>query len=232
MKLEEMEKKLDMLEKKIARTEAMLACRKLLNTYELYVQGADCNGITKNLDLRPEDEIWIDAGMGAALAGPRANLEFFDQRPALARMPGALVEHESVTQVIEIADDLQTAKAIDFCPGYKCLALGQSQVWSMGKYYKDLKYVDGEWKIWHGHWFVVCEADAAYGWLYQNRSYWKECMFEELDSIHNGNITAAPAPTRPGDNYRADGYLYMFPEPPDPYAAWEEPADTKFTRGY
>ena len=166
------------------------------------------------------------------MVGSRPNLEFFDQRPALARMPGALVEHESLAKVIEIAEDGNTAKVAEFSPGYKCLALGRSQVWSMGKYYHDLIKVDGVWKIWHWHWFIFVEADAAYGWLYQNRSYWKECMFDELDSIHNGNITVPPEPCPYEDNYRQDGFMYPYPEPPAPYHTWEDASDLQKTRPY
>ncbi len=231
MTIQEAEQRLGELERKISRAEAVVGITKTINTYELYFQGADCNGICANVDWDSPD-VWIEAGMGGKSVGARPNLEFFDQRPALARMPGALVEHESVTQVIEVAGDGMTAKVIDFCPGYKCLALGHSQVWSMGKYYHDMKLVDGEWKIWHGHWFVMVEADAAYGWLYQNRSYWKECMFEELDSIHNSNVTVPMVPTDYSDNYRVDGRLYMYPEPPKPYEEWDSPVDMIRSREY
>ena len=166
------------------------------------------------------------------MVGSRPNLEFFDQRPALARMPGALVEHESLAKVIEVAEDGKTAKVAEFSPGYKCLALGRSQVWSMGKYYHDLVKTDGVWKIWHWHWFIFVEADAAYGWLYQNRSYWKECMFDELDSIHNGNITVEPEPCPYEDNYRQDGHMYAYPEPPKAYDSWEDASDLMRTREY
>ncbi|MBR0091835.1 MAG: hypothetical protein IJP92_09060 [Lachnospiraceae bacterium] len=232
MELDILEKRLDDLEKKIAKAEAVISIVKDINLYELYFQGADCNGITKAVDWDAPG-VSIEAGMGGKSVGARPNLEFFDQRPALARMPGALVQHESVTQLVEVADDLETAQVIDFCPGYKCLALGKSQVWSMGKYYHDMiRQKDGSYKIWHGHWFVVVEADAALGWLHQNRSYWKECMFSELDSIHNSNVTVPMVLTEYGDNYRADGYLYMYPEPPDPYSSFSESSDMKRTREY
>ncbi len=231
MNVTEMERRLAALEAKITHAEDVIAINKEINKYLSYFQGADCNGITSTVNW-DAPAVWSDAGMGGRMVGSRPNLEFFDQRPALARMPGALVEHESLAKVIEVAEDGKTAKVAEFSPGYKCLALGRSQVWSMGKYYHDLIKVDGEWKIWHWHWFIFVEADAAYGWLYQNRSYWKECMFDELDSIHNGNITVAPIPCPYEDNYRQDGYMYAYPEPPEPYGVWEDASDLKRTRDY
>ena len=57
-------------------------------------------------------------------------------------------------------------------------------------------------------------------------------MFDELDSIHNGNITVEPEPCPYEDNYRQDGYMYVYPEPPKPYETWEEADDLIRTRGY
>lgn len=230
--LDLLEQKLNAVELQIRKAEIRIEVTKTLNRYETYFQGADCNGITHGTCAWDDPDIWIDAGMGARLDGGRASLEFFDQRPALARMPGALVEHESCSMIVEVADDCMTAKTCDFAPGYKCLALGRSQVWSMGKCYHDFKQIDGQWLIFHRHWFVVCEAEAAYGLLYQNRSYWKECMFDELDSIHNGNITVPPVFVEYQDNYRKDGHLYLYPEPPDPYQTFDGNSDFKRTRGY
>lgn len=227
-----LEQRLDSIEQNIRKAEIRIEVIKTLNRYETYFQGADCNGITHGTCAWNDPDIWIDAGMGARLDGGRASLEFFDQRPALARMPGALVEHESCSMVVEVAEDGKTAKTCDFAPGYKCLALGRSQVWSLGKCYHDFKLTDEGWRIFHRHWFVVCEAEAALGILYQNRSYWKECMFAELDSIHNGNITVPPVFVEYQDNYRKDGHLYMYPEPPDPYESFDGNSDFKRTREY
>lgn len=228
--LDALERRLDALEKRITRAEDSLGIANVINRYLLYFQAADCNGITANIDWDLPD-VWSDVGKGRHV-GSRPNLEFFDQRPALAKMPGAIVQHESVCKVIEVDAEGKTAKVAEFSPGFKCLALGRSQVWSMGKYYHDLVKVDGKWRIWHWHWFIFVEGEAAYGWLYQSRSYWKECLYEALDSIHSKNITVRPQPSPYSDNYRKDGFMYPYPEPPDAYATWDGADDLKKTRSY
>lgn len=227
----ELNARLDALEKQITRDEDIQEIRKCINTYLLYFQGADANGITATVDW-DAPRVWSEAGMGGRSVGSRPNLEFFDQRPTLARMPGALVQHESASAVIEIAGDGQTAKVADYSPGFKCLAQALSQTWSQGKYYHDMIKVNGRWKIWHWHWFIIVEGSAAYGWLYQNRSYWKECLFPELDGIHNNNVTVPMEPGTYNDNYRVDGHVYLYPEPPYPYETWEGEDDMKNTRPY
>lgn len=223
-------KKLDEIDSNITLAEDYIGIRKAINRYLLYFQAADSNGITSNIDW-DLPEVWSDVGKGRWV-GSKSNLEFFDQRPALAKMPGALVQHESVCKVIEVDAAGITAKVSEFSPGFKCLALGRSQVWSMAKYYHDLVKVNGEWKIWHWHWFIYIEGEAALGWLYQNRSYWKECLHEALDSIHCKNITVPPQPSPYTDNYRKDGFMYQYPEPPNPYGFWDGSDDLKKTRAY
>ena len=231
MNLDEFEAQLDALDKEVTHAEDMVEINKVINTYYQYFQGADCNGITKNIQW-DADRVWSDCGMACRMVGSRANLEFFDQRPAVARLRGSLVQHESTSKVVEIAKDGMTAKSTSYSPGYKCLAQGHSQVWSMAKTGHDLIKMDGVWKIWHWHWVVVTEMEAAYGILYQNRSYWKECMFDELEGIHNGNITVPPEPAAPTENYRRNGSMYMFPEPPEPYDTYTESTTLNYTRKY
>ena len=224
------ERRLDALERKITHAEDCIAISNIINRYLLYFQAADANNITATVDW-DLPLVWSDVNKGR-LMGSRPNLEFFDQRPSLARMPGALVQHESACKVIEIDEEGITAKTAEMSPGFKCLALGRSQVWSMAKYYHDLRKVNGEWKIWHWHWFNFIEGDAGLGWMYQNRSYWKECRYEELDSIHSKNITVPPEPSPYTDYFRKDGHMYPYPEPPAPYAVWDQSDDLTKTRPY
>lgn len=227
----QMNEYLDELEAQITHDEDMIEIRKCINTYLLYFQGADCNGITSTIDW-DSPNVWSEAWMGGRSVGSRPNLEFFDQRPALARLPGALVQHESNAIVIQVAKDGKTAKASSFSPGFKCLAQAYSQTWSQSRYYHDLVKKDGKWKIWHWHAMLCVEGNNALGWLYQNISYWKECMFDELDCIHNNNITIPMEPPSSFETYRVDSHFYPYPEPPAPYDTWEHEDDMVFTRGY
>lgn len=85
---------------------------------------------------------------------------------------------------------------------------------------------------WHWHAMLCVEGHAAYGWLYQNLSYWKECLFPELDPIHNKNIEGGLGPDSGAETYRQDAVFYPYPEPPMPYDTYEKEDDMLFTRGY
>ena len=227
----EIKARLDKLQAKITKAEDILEVKKLASRYLQYFQGADANGIMADFAFEMPD-VSLDGSMGSKFVGEKPIREFFDQRPTLARMPGALVEHETTTQVVVIAKDGKTARMTAFSPGYKCLAQAFSQVWSLGKYYFEYIKINGRWKIWHVRWFVIVEGEAALGWLFQNRSYWKECLFPELDGIHNLNITVEPQPSVFCDNYRSDGRIYFCPEPPDEYDTWTGSTEINNTRGY
>jgi hypothetical protein len=223
--------RLESLEKDITLAEDILEIKKVINRYLIYFQGADANGLLQDFAFEMLD-ISLDTSKGKKLVGEKAIRQFFDQRPVLALMQGALVQHEFTTQVITVAKDGKTAKAAAFSPGFKCLTPGFSQVWSLGKYYYDMIKIDGRWKIWHLHWFIYVEGEAAYGWLYQQRSYCKECLFPELDGIHNLNITVPAVACPKTDNYRTDKPVYYYPEPPEPYDTWDGMNDLVSTRGY
>lgn len=149
----------------------------------------------------------------------------------MARLPGALVQHETTSQIVVVANDGETARFIAFSPGFKCLAPGHSQVWSLGKYYVEFIKINGQWKIWHMQWAVEVEGDAAYGWLYQTRSYFKECLFPDLDCIHKGDRNMIPA-NNYIDYFKTDMVQYFLPEPPAPYDTWDKYNALYRTREY
>jgi ketosteroid isomerase-like protein len=231
MNEKELKERLDKLEEKITLAEDILEIKKVINKYRLNFQGADANAILQDFAFEMDD-VSVDGSMGGKFVGERPIREFFDQRPVLARMPGAIVEHDSTTQVVVVAKDGKTARVANYSPGYKCLAQAYSQVWSLGKTYYDMIKIDGKWKIWHMHWFIYAEGEAAYGWLYQQRSYYQECLFPALDGIHNFNITVPPVPCPKTDNYRTDKPVYYYPEPPTDYETWDKMEDIKKTRKY
>ena len=215
----EFEKRLNALEARIEHEEGIIEIKTIMNRYLQYFQGADANNILQDWAFE-RDDCSVELGRGK-FQGERTIRLFFDQRPDLARLPGALVEHETTSQVVTIADDGQTARFIAFSPGYKCLAPGHSQVWSLGRYYVEFIKIEGRWKIWHMQWAVIVEGDAALGWLYQNRSYFKECLFPELDCIHRGDQNMIPA-DNVIDHYKMDMVQYFLPEPPPPYKTWDK----------
>jgi hypothetical protein len=67
---------------------------------------------------------------------------------------GALFIHLADTPIIEVADDLQTAKAVFMSPGIE-IAGEHMSVWAYSKYGFEFIRENGEWKVWHMRVFPV-----------------------------------------------------------------------------
>lgn len=220
---------LDALEARITHAEDIAQITHVVNRYAICFHRGDPNGIAGCFALSLPD-VCVEFGEWKA-AGAAAVLHLYSTRPHIARMPGTLVQHEIVTQSITIADDGKTAKVAAFAPGFKGLAPADSQVTLLGKYYLELSKAEGSWKIWHLQWVLTAEADMAYGWLFQNRSYYKECDFTPLDERPGPDGPWTPS-AQYIDFYKPDEITNLLPEPPHPYSHWDGYTATKNTRGY
>lgn len=229
MEYAQLSARLDALETRIEHAEDLAQIAGVMNRYAQCFQHGDADAITACFALSLSD-VCVEFGEQKAL-GAEAVRYFYAGRPRIARMAGTLVQHEMAAPAIAVAEDRRTARATAFAPGFKGLAAADSQVTLLGKYYMDLTRAEGTWKIWHLQWILTAEADMAYGWLFQNRSYYKECDFPPLDE--------RPAPQGPWaasdaciDYYKPDERTNLLPEPPQPYAHWDGYAAARDTRGY
>lgn len=125
------------------------------------------------------------------------------------------------TQVVEVADDLQTAKGLWVVRGLveKVTEAGPVSFWDFSYWAVDFILEDGAWKIWHM--LDLHEVDCRQG---INLTDMPEALpvdpaFAEMASLQ------FPAPTKPStlrETYRADRPFTPSPRVPEPYKTFAE----------
>lgn len=128
--------------------------------------------------------------------------------------PGVMIDLQLTTPIIEVAEDLQTARALWWCPGAGAVkAEGESDpkaIWAWGMLAADFTNVDGEWKIWHLHYFRMLKCDYKKGWV------------EDTSMINRLNTPVHPL-SKPSTYHKPYHPLDVrdgIPAAPRPYASW------------
>ena len=152
------EKIREQLEHKLLKLEAQEACRNLMGRYSYYGT-AFRNKETVELWAKREDaQLMTPWGSYDGHDGIKAcYLEDIGDRSdtrVFEAIKGAVIIHEIDTEVIEVAEDLQTAKAAFLSQGNDTYVdrTENEKVhakWVWEKYSVDFIMEDGEWKIWH-----------------------------------------------------------------------------------
>ncbi len=142
---------------------------------------------------------------------------------------GFCAEHTLTTPVIEVADDLQTAKAIWISPGHETSIEPDGSAdptWMWGRYAMDFKCVDGQWKIWHFQMFPTFRCNYYTAWT-------DTVPFDRLMRQHMAERPAGEEPPAgPGglrpdapmtffEEYATDRVMRYWPQPPAPYQTFE-----------
>ena len=209
------EKIREQLEHKLLKLEAQEACRNLMGRYSYYGT-AFRNKETVELWAKREDaQLMTPWGSYDGHDGIKAcYLEDIGDRSdtrVFEAIKGAVIIHEIDTEVIEVAEDLQTAKAAFLSQGNDTYVdrTENEKVhakWVWEKYSVDFIMEDGEWKIWHMTMFTDIQCPVGGNWG-------KDTMYP-----HEG--VEIPAPTVKEHHYTGYGedFISMVaPRLPEPY---------------
>ncbi|MCI9006535.1 MAG: SnoaL-like domain-containing protein [Lachnospiraceae bacterium] len=133
-------------------------------------------------------------------------------------LPGEMLDLQLTTPMIEVAEDLKTAKAVWWCPGGgTVLQEGRDPdaIWVWGMIGADFVLTDGEWKIWHLHYFRYIKCLYEKGWV------------EDTSMIHRLNTPMHPLanPTTYHNPYSPLSVREAVPACPRPYVSHEGTAD-------
>jgi len=133
---------------------------------------------------------------------------------------GKMHMHAMTTPVIEVAEDLKTAKAVWVSPGHESGPAFESDKivahWAWCKYGCDFIREDGKWKIWHLHVYGIFMCPFEKSWT------------EEPDDMDTDDMEPFPEgyePDRPPTthwNYMPDKKYVNEPAPPEPYETFDE----------
>ena len=131
------------------------------------------------------------------------------------------------TPVIELADDLQTAKGIWYSQGSKAdvTEAGPVSYWTFGVFAVDFVCEDGAWKIWHLQYLEDVKCLCGQSWAAEQTPFPENPAFAALKDVK------LPEPTVKvtlREYYSPSRPLAKLPRLPEPYATF---ADT-FSYGY
>ena len=202
-------------EQKVERLWDVLQIKNLMGKYAL-LHNAHQHMDTVNLFDLTRDDVWIECGGMGIYKKPEGIKKFFydwhlsmegDER-------GVLIEHLLTSEVVEVAEDGKTAKAVWISPGIETRRVlpdkNLESVWIWGKYAVDfIRNPNGEWKFWH---FTITNdfmCDYHHSWVEVEKEFSKRV-------INNG----MPAPDEPNsfeDGYTQKTVADLFPKIPEPY---------------
>lgn len=100
--------------------------------------------------------------------GPEAVRAIINEVVGAPAKAGEMVDMHLTTPMIEIADDLKTAKCLWWMPGAGSLPQEDGDpmaIWAWGEVSVDFICEDGIWKIWHLHYFRLIKCDYKKGWV-------------------------------------------------------------------
>jgi hypothetical protein len=132
---------------------------------------------------------------------------------------GGMHLHTQTTPVIEIADDLKTAKGVSISPGNETIPAGpggsKKAFWLWLKYGFDFVVEDGKWKIWHLHTYslFMCAYDTS--WVDMK-------AMPQRRSLPEDKAPDRYLPDPPPCRYAIDKAQPNLPAPPEPYQTFDD----------
>lgn len=224
------EKILEQLERKLQKLEAQEACRNLMGRYSFYHTAFRNREYVKLWAQREDAILVMPWGTYRGYDGvKKCYLEDHGDRSdpeVLKVMAGAVMMHEVDTEVIEVAEDLKTAKAAFLSQGHETWVeregsgIGMQSgdegkahaEWAWSKYAVDFIREDGEWKIWHMRLYPLFKAEYGKSWVDEPQPSDGDYSFKNAEK----NKT-------PMWHYDANEvYPADEPEPPAPYRTFDD----------
>lgn len=147
--------------------------------------------------------------------GPLAVKTIVDEIVGAPVKPGEMLDMQLTTPMIEIAEDLQSAKCLWWVPGAGAIPQENSDpmaIWAWGQLAVDFVNENGNWKIWHLHYFRFIKCDYKKGWV------------EDTSMINRLNIPIHPMaePSTYHNPYSPTGIRDGLPCAPRPYATYTD----------
>jgi hypothetical protein len=169
-----------------------------------------------------QPDVSVEIAMWGKFIGPEKVKQLFAAEGGHTPPPGMLIEHQLTTPYIQVAADGQTAKGVWCSPGIETYP-GETDHeeggkltahWCWAKYAADFIKEDGEWKVWHYHFYdtFMCPYHKS----------WVETPQPPLDVVweHRGGLQPDSPPTY-RSSYFPDRVREMRPAVPEPYETWD-----------
>lgn len=169
--------------------------------------------VLSHFALKKED-VSLEYADEGVFEGREAVTAIINEVVGAPQKPGEMLDIQLTTPMIEVADDLETAKAVWWCPGGGAIANEDKDpdaIWAWGMIGADYIKEDGQWKIWHFHYFRYIKCLYEKGWV------------EDTSMIHRLNNPVHPLakPTTYHNPYSPLSVREAIPACPRPYAVHE-----------
>jgi hypothetical protein len=163
--VESLQKAVESLQHKNERLQAINEIQNLVGKYEVLHDPKTIHRSWELFALKQPD-VSVEIAMWGVFVGAESIKKLYEEGHG-EPVAGTMFEHDLTTPIIEVAEDCQTAKGLWFSPGHET-PLGEDgkpvAKWSWGKFGADFIKEDGEWKIWHYHWYdtFMCPFDKSW----------------------------------------------------------------------
>lgn len=115
-----------------------------------------------------KEDVAVEYADEGIFEGPEAVTAVIHEMVGRALKPGEMLDMQLTTPMIEIAEDLKTAKCLWWMPGAGAVPQEEGEpkaIWAWGEVSVDFIYEDGNWKIWHLHYYRFFKCDYKKGWV-------------------------------------------------------------------
>lgn len=161
-----------------------------------------------------DPKVSLEVADEGLFAGTEAVSAFVRETVGMPQQPGEMLDMQLTTPIIEVADDLQSARALWWCPGAGAIPregeLPQA-IWAWGMIAADIILSGEEWKVLHFHYFRLIKCDYHKGWV------------EDTSMINRLNTPVHPLakPTTWHDPYSPLNIRQGIPAAPRPYKSYD-----------
>ena len=209
-----LEERIKLLEKEIERLQAVNEIQNLVGRYAVLHTPKSMKKTLELFALKQPD-VSVEIAMWGVYIGPEQVKKVYREMGEGKPMPGAMFEHQFTTPMIEVAADGKTAKGLWFSPGHETPLEDGKPVakWCWGKYGADFIKEDGEWKIWHWHFYDTFMIPYDRSWV--------ETPQPGLDVIARPPGLKPDKPPTYRSSYLPDHEREPRPFYPEPYETWD-----------
>lgn len=164
------------------------------------------------LDL---DDVSLEFADEGLYVGKKAITTIIAESVGREPLPGEMIDLQLTTPMIEVAEDLETAKAVWWCPGAGSIVNEDKDpdaIWVWGMLAVDFIRQGDEWKIWHLHYFRYIKCLYDKGWV------------EDTSMINRLNTPVHPLaqPTTYHNPYSPMSVREAIPACPRPYMTYTD----------
>lgn len=225
-KIAELEATVAQLQHDLLKEKAVTEICNLIGRY-VYLHTGNEHDLCEELFAEGDPDLSIEIGPMGLYRGPDAAYKVYHlvhnaTGSAKDPHPGSLFVHTLASPIVQVADDLETAKGLWMSPGFET-AVGPDGKpfcgWTWGEYGCDFKKINGVWKIWHLHFYAWFSTSVDVPWT-QNIP--GDRMPEDPNRPPMPEAMRPNYPTTYFNEYATDKCLPYWPQAPLPYEHYAE----------